>query len=186
MSIIVALRAKDCVWIGADGRVSKRYETITDDFQKWRKTSKGIWWAAAGHLRIYSLVEASPIDKVNTCRELCESLRKLVIEDNWTSDEESKGNSIDYNFDAIATDGREIVYYNGDGSFLRYGTVGDFAAQGCGRPYALGAISVMRRYVDYRMDDDVDCEEIIEAALQAACDSDQGCNGTFFIKKIER
>ena len=159
---------------------------MTDDYQKWQRAGD-LWWASAGSIRLNALAETNPDAlKVKTCLELCEALRKLAVADGWQDGDDEKGAPTDYCFEVIATDGSEIVSYEGDGSFLRLTASGDFAARGTGRKYALGATSALRRYVDYDVSNDEDCGEIIEAALQAACDYDQGCGGTFFVMKIER
>lgn len=186
MTLIVALRSDDGVWVGSDGRVCDRYITITDQFQKWRKTKRNIWWGAAGYTRIYALAELNraKLDEQESCVLVCEALRKIAVEDGWSVDDSEKGTPTSYGFDLLATDGNEIVNYRGDGSFVRQETTGDFAATGGGRDFALGAVSIARRYVEYSMAKDEDCEEILEAALQAACDYDQGVGGEFFIEKV--
>ena len=109
----------------------------------------------------------------------------MVTDDGWIPCQgENRGGPVDYGFYLIVTDGREILHYHGDGSMVRHEVTGDFCAYGSGKPYAMGAISLARRYVDYQMSNDEDCEEIVEGALQAACDYDQGCGGTFFIEKV--
>ena len=186
MTIICALRVDDGVWIGADGRISERGDTICDEYPKWRQTRKGLWWATSGSIRLYTLVEETPDwgkDIIN-CRTLCECLRKLAIEDEWAKDEDEKGSSVDYDFDALATDGREIIRFCGDGSFVRHRKTGDFPAYGSGRAFSMGAISAMRA-TQYSLSEDDDCQEIVENALNAACDFDQSCGGTLFIKKVQ-
>ena len=58
MTVLVALRADRAVWIGADGRISKQYETVTDDYQKWQRAGD-LWWASAGSIRLNALAETN-------------------------------------------------------------------------------------------------------------------------------
>jgi ATP-dependent protease HslVU (ClpYQ) peptidase subunit len=179
LTCIIAIKAEHSVWIGSDGRVSEDSQTSTDDFVKWREV-KGIWWAAAGYTRLYSLFDnhRDRLSIFDNCLGLCEFLRGLVIHDNWNAEAEEKGGPVRYLFDIIVTDGHEVGQYAGDGSYVKLVKPGQMAAYGSGAKYALGAARAM-------LDAGEPYETAIEAALAAACIFDQGCGGDLMIQEVE-
>ena len=185
MTILVAMLCDTGVWVGGDGRISDGQLRVSDSYVKWRSTKKGFWWGAAGYARIFALADRNRrlLDEAVDLVDVGECLRKLVIDDGWEPEEKS-GGPRDLEFNLIVVSSTEIVAYDGDGSFVRFRTTGDFFAAGSGADYAFGAVSALRRYAEYSMAEDDDCDEIIESALTAACDYDLGCGGELFIEKV--
>lgn len=185
MTILVALLCDTGVWVGSDGRISDGHLKVSDSYVKWRSTKRGIWWGASGYARIFALADSHRrlLDDAVGPVDVGECLRNLVISDGWKPEDKADGPP-DHQFSLIVVSGTEIITYDGDGSFVRFRTTGDFFAAGSGADYAFGAVSALRRYAEYSMAEDEDCDEIIESALTAACDYDLRCGGELFIEKV--
>lgn len=178
------MKTIDGVWIGSDGRITANggREIITNDFIKWREVN-GMWWAAAGSIRVYDLDRVSPheLSQAKTLLDLCERLRLMVKDDGWSSDGGRPGSPLDYEFIVLATDGIDLIRYEGDGASVSFSHVGAYTAIGSGSDYALGAMSVVG-YLGLFAECAV--SDFVEAGVNAACRFDPGCGGEFFIKEI--
>ena len=177
MTVLIAVRAENSVWIGGDCRVSQNGTTICDNFPKWRKHGD-LWWSSAGYQRIYQLADRkiySTVPKQHPL-DLCEAIRLEVIADSWSTDHCQGGAPVDYQFDLLATDGARIVKYRGDGSAVVLHSLGTILAIGSGEEYALGAATAVLPVEGAEM--------AVHAALAAATRFSQSCGGDLFIKEI--
>lgn len=179
MTVLIALKTLEGVWIGSDSRISSEAETVTDDFQKWRRADVGLWWGAAGSIRVYSFpgLYFDPL-LATTPLVVCESLRNFAKIDGWAEGDGRHGDPVDYQFNALAATPYEIIRYAGSGAHVQITRPGAFTAIGTGAPYALGALAALQDRPG------ISPEDAVLSALGAAVRFDQGCGGELFIKEI--
>lgn len=182
MTVLIALKTEESVWIGSDGRISDGgSRTMVETFRKWRTVGR-LWWAAAGNTRLYTLADLAPdmIETKESCLELCEALRDMARADHWSDENSPHGSPTDFNFAILATDGREIIHYCGDGSYVAADKPWSFFCAGSGADFAAGSLQTATQFAA-----EANPERFIRHALLAAYTLDQGCGMPFFIKEIE-
>lgn len=178
MTIVVAQREGNRVWIGADSRITSHnsfiYPTVAKKWHKW-----GDWWmGCAGSTRLSNLIEAHALDpQPATEQALIVAVRSWIKDDEWNQEvpgggpgPRSVGSAM-----LVVTPDRRVLDVS---SFWAYSDAGvEFAAIGSGCDYAYGAAHAMRATA-------IPTEERMQIALEAACNYDTGCGEPLFVRAV--
>lgn len=177
MSICVALKAANGVWIGSD-TMAVNCSVKEHIGKKWGHCGR-YWIGICGQVRAHNLVaaKADVIATTPTVGGVIEQLRDILLADKWKT-EDDVGQPPRFKSEFIVTDGDRIVSVGGGFGFI---DCDSFAAIGAGTEAALGARTVAR-YLPRDPDD------ILLSMLAAAIEINHNCGGepwTFFVEKAE-
>ena len=177
MSICVALKAANGVWIGSD-TMAVNCSVKEHIGKKWVHCGR-YWIGICGQVRAYNLVAAktAAIATTPTVESVIEQLRDVLLADKWKT-EDDVGQPPRFKSEFIVTDGDRIVSVGGGFGFIDCEA---YAVIGAGTEAALGARSVMARMP-------WETENALITMLAAAIEVNHNCGGeawTFFVPKSE-
>lgn len=177
MSICVALKTGNGVWIGSD-TMAVNCSVKERIGKKWVQCGR-FWIGICGQVRAHNLVaaKAAAIATTPTVESVIEQLRETLLADKWKT-EDDVGQPPRFRSEFIVTDGDRIVSVGGGFGFI---DCESYAVIGAGTEAALGARSVM----DGLLWQD---EDMLGGMLVAAIEVNHNCGGepwTFFVPKAE-
>ena len=174
MTICVALKSEDGVWIASDSRVTSGSGMIyPGGGSKWFAYN-GVLLALAGNDRIRHILPYAVSGSFPSSPEsVAKTLRTAVKTDGWNEDAD-RGEPVDYCYDAIIVGEQRVIYAHGSGAFLDFKD--ELCAIGTGRPFAYGVAHALHGMAP---------EIIVRTAVEAACRYDSSCGGEIFVELVK-
>lgn len=176
VTIIVAAKGTDGIWIGSDRRSVRDHYPFRDGEPKWQ-TGANVTIGNSGYSRGTYLIEPLLATRWENVWDLCLAIRKTLMDDGWRHDDE-KSAPINYGpgFIIILQD---TIWFPDGG--LTPAQFGNFAAAGSGAQYAYGAAYALN---SSPFTPQQTPERVVRVAIAAAIAHDENCGGDPWVRKL--